>query len=240
MATLRLILTTLWFFLSCLAGFFMALVRWGDLNVVSDIGRIMSVGMLPLARVRVELEGAEHLGEANRPCLYLGNHQSAFDLPVYGTFGLRRTVAVGKRELNWVPLFNLAWMATGNISIDRGNRSRAMASLEKAARLIRERRASVLLFPEGTRNRTDQPLLPFKKGAFHLAIAAQVPIVPIVISDYRPMFRKGRFGQGVVRVKVLPPVPTQGVAREEVDGLSQKVRESMLQALADLKTAAQA
>ncbi len=224
-----------WFFASCGIGFFMSLFRWGDNNVVVDMGRIMAWGVLPLARVRVRVFGKEHLSESLQPCVYVGNHQGTFDVPMYGDFGMRRTVAVGKRELNFVPIFNLAWWASGNISIDRSNRIRAMKSLQHAAQVIREKRTSVLMFPEGTRNRTEQPMLPFKKGAFHLAIAAQVPVVPIVIADYRKAQREGRFENVTVEVRVLPPIPTAGLSRDSVDSLADQVRAQMLAALGELK-----
>ncbi len=110
-----------------------------------------------------------------------------------------------------------------------------MKSLQHAAHVIRKKKTSVLMFPEGTRNRTEQPMLPFKKGAFHLAIEAQVPVVPIVIADYRKTQREGRFENVTVEVRVLPPIPTAGLSRDSVDGLADQVRAQMLAALGELK-----
>jgi len=71
------------------------------------------------------------------------------------------------------------------VFIDRGNRQTAKLAFDGAARVMREEKQSVYIFPEGTRSYTTQPdLLPFKKGAFHLAVQAQVPIVPIVVANY--------------------------------------------------------
>ena len=96
---------------------------------------------------------------------------------------------------------------------------------------------SVYIFPEGTRSYYDcADLLPFKKGAFHLAIQAQVPIVPIVVANYSHILntKKKTFRPGVISVLVLEPIPTLGLRKEDVDGLLEKTRDRMLTALAEL------
>ena len=232
---IRAFLALVWFLGACLLAVPLCVLRWGDLRNVHDIGRMMAFGILPLARVRVEVEGGQWLGPEHQPCVYVGNHQSGFDVPLFGRFCPNRIIAVGKKELKWVPFFNLAWMGSGNVSIDRGNRIKAVAGLEDVVRAIRGKGASVVIFPEGTRNRQGGDLLPFKKGAFHMAIAAQVPVVPIVLSPVTRVldFKARRLG-GTMRVKVLPPVSTQGLTRDDVDALTQKVRGQMVEAFRSL------
>lgn len=129
------------------------------------------------------------------------------------------------------------------VFIDRGNRTNATAALDGAARTITEDRQSVYLFPEGTRSHTLKPeLLPFKKGAFHLAIKAQVPIVPIVVANYSNVLhvKSKVFRAGRVPVQVLEPVPTKGLRPEDVDVLVTQVREKMLAELVQLTETARA
>ena len=123
------------------------------------------------------------------------------------------------------------------VFIERTSRTQAVAAFDKAAQQMHSNGQSVYIFPEGTRSYYDHPdLLPFKKGAFHLAVQAQVPVVPIVVANYsnvlnvkRKVFRTGR-----IPIKVLEPVSTKGKTKEDVDALLQEVREKMLTALKDL------
>lgn len=90
------------------------------------------------------------------------------------------------------------------VFIDRNNRQNARAAFEDAARVMKEEKQSVYIFPEGTRSYTSQPdMLPFKKGAFHLAVQAQVPIVPIVVANYSNVLhvQSKRFTGGKIPVK---------------------------------------
>lgn len=89
------------------------------------------------------------------------------------------------------------------VFIDRANRATARAAFDSAAQTMRTERQSVFIFPEGTRSYTETPdLLPFKKGAFHLAIQAQVPIVPVVVANYAHVLnvKKKFFRPGVVDI----------------------------------------
>jgi lysophosphatidate acyltransferase len=123
------------------------------------------------------------------------------------------------------------------VFIERTSRSQAVAAFDKAAEQMHSDRQSVYIFPEGTRSYYDHPdLLPFKKGAFHLAVQAQVPIVPIVVANYSnvlnvkwKLFRTGR-----IPIRVLAPVSTKGKTKEDVDSLLQEVRDKMLLQLKDL------
>ena len=86
--------------------------------------------------------------------------------------------------------------------MDRGNNARAIRSLTAAGEVMKERNGSLWLFPEGTRSmRPHSDMLPFKKGAFHTAIQAQVPIVPVVCENYWRLYRKGVFESGTLKVK---------------------------------------
>ncbi|KAI5307524.1 1-acylglycerol-3-phosphate O-acyltransferase [Ascosphaera atra] len=123
------------------------------------------------------------------------------------------------------------------VFLDRANRTTAIKTMSGAADKIRNQKQSVYLFPEGTRSYSAEPvMLPFKKGAFHLALQAGVPIVPIVAENYSHILniKKREFGSGSIRVKVLPPIPTEGMTPTDVDNLVTNTRESMLAVLSDM------
>jgi len=103
-----------------------------------------------------------------------------------------------------------------------------------AADVIRKTRQNVYMFPEGTRSYYKDPgLLPFKKGAFHLAVQAGAPIIPVVVENYSHVLyvRGWKFNSGTVRVKVLKPIPTSNLTVENVDDLTRDTREKMLNEL---------
>lgn len=108
-----------------------------------------------------------------------------------------------KKSLRVVPFLGWFMALSGTVFIDRTNRSTALKAFEGAAREMQGKRQSVFIFPEGTRSNADGPmLLDFKKGAFHLAIQAGVPIVPVVIACYVGVLsvREKRFRGGSVPV----------------------------------------
>lgn len=117
------------------------------------------------------------------------------------------------------------------VFIERSSRTQAVAAFAKAAEQMHTHKQSVFIFPEGTRSYYDHPdMLPFKKGAFHLAVQAQVPLVPVVIANYSNVLnlKKKVFRQGVIPVRVLRPVETRGKTKEDVDALMVETRRRML------------
>jgi lysophosphatidate acyltransferase len=97
----------------------------------------------------------------------------------------------------------LVWLS-GTVFIDRGNRDSALKSLAKATEDMKNRKQSVWIFVEGTRSYAETPiLLPFKKGAFHLAIEAGVPIVPVVVGNYSNLYspKNRRFESGSIKIR---------------------------------------
>jgi 1-acyl-sn-glycerol-3-phosphate acyltransferase len=235
MSYVRIALSLSWLLISCGIGLVLCVVRWGHPNLDRDFARVFSWGVLRIAGVRVATEGLEHLTAA-QPCIYVANHQSGFDMATFGAIYPTRTIVIGKKELKWIPLFGLFFVAAGNIMIDRQRRTKAIAGLGQAVEAIRERGSSIWIFPEGTRNRTRELLQPFKKGAFYMAIEAGVPIVPIVSAPLEPVlnWRRKKVNGGTLRLRVLPPVPTKGFRSKDVDPLADRVRGMMMEALRGL------
>jgi 1-acyl-sn-glycerol-3-phosphate acyltransferase len=170
-------------------------------------------GALALAQVRPEVRGLEHLPEG--PCVLVANHQSHFDGPLVVAALPREVRFVAKAELFRIPVFGQALRATHNVEVQRQGGKDDHERVARAVRTIRSG-TSVLFFAEGTRS-GDGALRPFKKGAAVLALAAQVPLVPLALGGTRHVLAKGttavRRGRRVALV-VGPPIPTAGLAQD--------------------------
>ena len=181
---------------------------------------------------RVEYEGLEHLGEGE-PRIIVANHLSNVDIWALGQVLPLKARFVAKQELRKVPVVGGAMAASGMVFIDRSNRNRAVKSLRLAAEKIRGGR-SVMLFAEGTRSR-DGRLHPFKKGPFHLALEAGVPVVPVAISGSWGILRPRSLvvTPGVVRVHFLEPVDVSPWQPDDARGLTEHVHGLVREALAE-------
>jgi len=183
------------------------------------------------------IEGKEYLD--TKPAVIVANHQSMLDILQLGPVFPRATVIMSKKELRWVPMLGVFMMLGGTVFVDRSNHQRAIASLEEAGETMKRRKNSLWIFPEGTRRLEEKPdLKPFKKGAFHIAIKAGLPIVPIVFENYWKIYHQGVFNSGTVKVKVLPPIETTGLGPEDVADLAIRTREIMLKSLLEFSESA--
>ena len=196
-----------------------------DARAVRALGRTWVRWILRTFGIHVEVSGLENV-PIDAPALFLSNHQSLVDIAAI-VDKLPTAVSwrfVAKKELVRVPIFGWCLVTTGQIIIDRGNRQRATKSLERAAARIRDG-ASVIVFPEGTRSDAGS-LRPFKSGPFHLAVAAQVPIVPVTVSGSQRITPKGSLHvhAGTVRITFGKPIPTRGVTLEQRSELKRRVR----------------
>lgn len=164
--------------------------------------------------------------------VYIANHQNNWDLFTVSSAVTPKVVTVGKKSLAWMPLFGQLYWLTGNILIDRANRSKAKGTIDQVVDSIKNSDVSVWMFPEGTRSR-GRGLLPFKTGAFHAAIGAEVPIIPIVCSS-TDHIKLNRWNNGHVIIEMLPPVSSEGYGKEGVRELANVCREQMKGKLAEL------
>ena len=132
--------------------------------------------------MRHELAGWEHLPEGIRqgrqPAIFIANHASNLDPIILACRLPAQPRFVAKLEVAFMPVLGLVTWMSGAIFINRRNRQKAIQSMQRAARKVREG-VSILAFPEGTRSRTGLLALPFKKGVFNMAVQAGVPIVPL-------------------------------------------------------------
>ncbi|CAI1926298.1 1-acylglycerol-3-phosphate O-acyltransferase [Serratia fonticola] len=161
----------------------------------------------------------------NGKCIYIANHQNNYDMVTVSNAVQPRTVTVGKKSLVWIPFFGQLYWLTGNLLIDRDNRAKAHGTIAQVVDAFKKQDISIWMFPEGTRSR-GRGLLPFKTGAFHAAIAAGVPIVPICVSSTNKI-KLNRWNNGHVIVEMLEPVDTSHYSKEQVRELAAHCRELM-------------
>jgi 1-acyl-sn-glycerol-3-phosphate acyltransferase len=164
--------------------------------------------------------------------IYIANHQNNWDLFTVSSAVTPKVVTVGKKSLAYMPVFGQIYWLTGNILIDRANKSKAKGTIDQVVDSIKQSDLSVWMFPEGTRSR-GRGLLPFKAGAFHAAIGAGVPIIPIVCSSTNHL-KLNRWNNGHVIVEMLPPISTEGLGREDLRALTTHCRDVMKEKLEQL------
>ncbi|EMJ9775828.1 1-acylglycerol-3-phosphate O-acyltransferase [Morganella morganii] len=231
LAILRIIIVIIYCIVGSLAGILICLTSPRNPKHVMTFGRMYGklsyvFGIKMVYRIPEE---AKHYGS----CVYVGNHQNNYDMITMSNAVQPRTVTVGKRSLIWIPFFGQLYWISGNILIDRSNRSKAHNTITQVADQIKKRNISVWMFPEGTRSR-GRGMLPFKTGAFHAAMAAGVPVVPVCVSTTQGRIKLNRWNNGVVIVDMLPPVDTSKYSREQVRELAEDCRQMMIKRIAEL------
>jgi len=184
-----------------------------------------------LIGLNLNVKGEEHLWE-QRPAVFVFNHQSKADVVICAQL-LRRDIAgVGKKEIKKMPIIGKVLEMGGVVMIDRGDAKSAIKAMQPLVDVMKKEGKSVVLAPEGTRTISPK-LTTFKKGAFHLAMQAGVPIVPIVIRNAGDVAPKGDFvyRPATVDVEVLPPVDTSSWTRETINEHVREVRNMFLKTL---------
>jgi len=188
---------------------------------------IESVGNLgtKMAGIKLAVKGRSNL--KTRPAIFLFNHQSNADMFIVAKLIKKDVVAIGKKEIEKLPI-GFLFKKAGMIFIDRGDKDKAISSMESAVDVIKSGK-SIAIAPEGTRS-YDYKLGSFKKGAFHLALQAKVPVIPIVIQNAHDVLPRGKalLSPTVVNVTILPPVSTKKWKLKNLDDHINEVREMFL------------
>ena len=203
-----------------LALFLGVVLRWTP--AMWGLGHFGARLALALAGIRYRVSGREHV--PGTAVVFCANHESNIDPPVLFEALHRRLHFLYKAELHKLPIMGTVFDVGGFVPIERSDRESAMRSIAIGAESLKAGN-SFLIFPEGTRSRSGD-LLPFKKGGFIMAIAAQTPVVPVAISGGRAAMRKG---SPIVRpvkvsVRIGKPVPTTGLTLDDRDTLIAQVR----------------
>lgn len=223
----RVFLLCLHFALASVLGLIVGLLRPFNPDNSRVCARIYSLPALWLMGVKVRLE-ADSVLNHQRPAVIVANHLSNDDLFVFGRIVPERTVSLGKTSLKWIPLFGQLYWLAGNVLIDRGNAIRAKQSMLQLTDTLQHKDLSIWVFVEGTRSH-GKGLGPFKKGAFQMAINAGVPIVPVVSNTYVRQVKLGRWNNGEIILRSMPPIPTVGLTLDDVPALMDRCRQQMLE-----------
>ena len=156
----------------------------------------------PLIGITCNIKNLNNLTSVKGPCVVVVNHQSSLDIFCVQSFVQPHTIAIAKKSLKLVPILGWFFILARNIFVDRFNHDKALKALDEAAAQLKKRDAQVVIFPEGTRSRTAGEMLPFKKGAFNIAVAAQVPIIPVVVENQKHVYdsKSKKFKSGVIRI----------------------------------------
>jgi putative phosphoserine phosphatase/1-acylglycerol-3-phosphate O-acyltransferase len=193
---------------------------------------IANTGDLVIAMSGIELvvRGEANLWD-NRPAVFMFNHQSGVDLFIAAKLIRKDVVGIAKKELQRVPILGQMMSAAGVIFIDRKNRQKAIEALQPAVKALQSG-LSVVIFPEGTRSKSYR-LGQFKKGGFHLAVQAGVPIIPVVVRNAYDAMPKGTtlLKSVAIEVVVHPAIPTTDWELEDMGKHIREVRQVFLDEL---------
>lgn len=159
---------------------------------------------LKQAGIQLDIVGLENTH--TRPAIFIYNHQSILDIFILSTLISHKTLPMAKKSFLYFPFLGWFMKTVGAVFVERHDPQKAMLSLKQAQKVIREG-YSFVMAPEGTRTRTGE-LLPFKRGAFQLALQMKLPIIPIIFSNAYSLFPKDAWSPhaGIVKVKILPPI----------------------------------
>lgn len=189
--------------------------------------RVWTPFILFVLGVKLKVTGLENINP-EKNYVILANHTSNLDIPMLSAGLPMIFYYVAKKELQRVPFLGWGMMAAGVIFIDRKNKTRAIRSMRIAARKINKGK-NIMIFPEGTFDGSDG-LLPFKKGAFHLAIQAQTDILPVAIvgADVLwPEHTNLQLRAGEVELKVGEVISVQGLTSSEINSVVFNARQSI-------------
>jgi len=185
--------------------------------------------VVKLAGGTVDVRGEENIPE-NTPVVFIGNHQSYFDIPILLGFVDKRKAFISKIEILAVP--GLAgWMKLMQCTfLDRKDMRQSVRAMREAVETVKAG-YPLVIFPEGTRSR-GKPVAEFKAGSFKLALKAGVPIIPFTMDgSWRLFEEKGKIQNSHVRLTIHPPIPTADLSREEAAALPAKVRDVVISAM---------
>jgi putative phosphoserine phosphatase/1-acylglycerol-3-phosphate O-acyltransferase len=212
------------------AGAAAGLVNRSQREATNVMGAVWSDLATSLAGIDLRVEGEEHLW-SRRPAVFIFNHQSGLDTILMLKLLRRDLTGVAKKEIRSNPIFGPLFAAAGVVFVDRADTTKAIDALRPAVEALRQGR-SLAISPEGTRSSTVR-LGRFKKGAFHMAMQAGVPVVPVVFRNVLDALPKHALvvRPATVEAVVLPPIETSGWSPEGLDDEIQAIRRHYLEVL---------
>lgn len=197
--------------------------------------RCFYYAMALIMGVDVKVENERYL--ENKPYIIVSNHQSALDVLMLGRVFPKGCTMTAKKSLKYAPFLGWFMALSGTLFLERTDRQKSVETLNRSLEVLKEEKRALWIFPEGTRSyTTNLTMLPFKKGAFHLARQGKLPIVPVVVSNTSTLMNpKWKvFNRGCIVVRVMKPIATDNLSVEEVGNFSEDIRDKMLIELQDL------
>jgi len=181
--------------------------------------------------IRLKLEGRSKI-DPNQTYVFISNHQSQLDIPAFACTCSNSFRFLAKAELVKIPLLGYI-IKNLYITVKRGDKNDRGKSIDAMKRSIDEG-VSVFICPEGTRNRSDKPLLDLRDGAFRLAVQAQVPLAVLTLKNSKDLNSPNKMLQlspGTINAVWSDPIDTRGMRQEDVPALKERARQLMLQHL---------
>jgi 1-acyl-sn-glycerol-3-phosphate acyltransferase len=184
---------------------------------------MLAVSLNPLWRFETDGEAPPN---PRQPFVAVSNHESYADIFLISHFPWEMKW-LSKDTIFRIPVMGWMMRMAMDIPIKRGKRESVVSAMQGCRDRL-ARRVGVMIFPEGTRSKTDE-LLPFKDGAFKLAIEAQVPIIPIAVAGTRDCMAKHSFAfrRARARARVLAPIATTGLTNADVAALRDRTRDTI-------------
>lgn len=172
--------------------------------------------------VKLDIDHPERL-EPSEATVIISNHQSSEDLFFCTRLVRKGTVSLAKWEMIYIPFIGAIFLLAGNIMVKREHKDKAKLALEKSAQKMKQKKLNLLVFPEGTRN-WGKPL-PFKLGAFKLAIEAQAPIQPVAQAWHTKTLNYNRLKSGTLKISCLEPISTKGLTQDDAEDLAKRCQQ---------------
>lgn len=197
------------------------------------VARVFYHTFRTLLGVKITIKNEHYL--KGLPAIVISNHQSALDILILGKVFQPGYTVTSKASLKYVPFLGWFMALSGTFFLNRSKSAQAKKVLDGALQNLKQQERALFMFPEGTRSATEAlDMLPFKKGAFHLAKQARIPVIPVVVSNTSTIFNAKRkiFNTGEIFIEVLPPVSTDDLeTNEDVTNICAEVRKSMVEKL---------
>ncbi|XP_032997343.1 1-acyl-sn-glycerol-3-phosphate acyltransferase alpha-like isoform X2 [Lacerta agilis] len=194
--------------------------------------RVLRFALLPakyFLGIKFKVQGAQNFN-LKVPYVVVANQQCNVDILAMLQIMPERSTFIVKKEILHFLTVGIACWLSGFVFVDRQNRETTANSISEAADAMVRDNLRICMFPEGTGDNDSAGLLSFRHEAFLLAVEAQVPVIPVVISSYQTFFNKKikKFTPGEVTIKILPPMKTEGLSAADVQEFADRVRETML------------
>lgn len=201
-------------------------------NACKRIFYTWSAIALKLAGVKIEITGKENI-DPSRGYVLCSNHLHLFDIPVLCVASKLNIRFAAKKELFKVPIFGQTLSLIGMVKIDRGNTGKALKALQQAEAAIGEHKIALSIFAEGTRNRSGKGLLPFKKGAFMMALNTKQAMLPVTLNGTNKVLHGMSLKPRTVHVHFHKPIEPETYTLETRQQFMSDVREIIESKLED-------